>query len=83
MTTGDRDTLRTSFDSAAALYQYTRPEYPAALVDELVAITGHGEIRRRLAERPDGMLRRHWGSVLQVARRLGAPRRPTGSAPGD
>ncbi len=30
----------------------------------------YGEIRRRLALRPDGRLRRHWGSVLQVARRL-------------
>ncbi len=27
------------------------------------------EIRRRLAERPDGRLRRHWGTVLHVARR--------------
>jgi SAM-dependent methyltransferase len=29
----------------------------------------HGEIRRRLAVRPDGMLGRHWGAVLNVARR--------------
>jgi SAM-dependent methyltransferase len=29
----------------------------------------YGEIRRRLAERPDGMLRRHWGAVLNVATR--------------
>jgi SAM-dependent methyltransferase len=28
------------------------------------------EIRRRLKERPDGNLRRHWGTVLHVARRL-------------
>ena len=28
-----------------------------------------GEIRRRLAERPDGLLRRHWGGVLHVAGR--------------
>jgi SAM-dependent methyltransferase len=27
------------------------------------------EIRRRLAARPDGLLRRHWGAVLHVARR--------------
>jgi SAM-dependent methyltransferase len=27
------------------------------------------EIRRRLAARPDGMVRRHWGSVLEIARR--------------
>jgi SAM-dependent methyltransferase len=29
----------------------------------------YGEIRRRLAERPDGRLWRHWGAALQVARR--------------
>ncbi|MDX6198788.1 MAG: hypothetical protein QOJ79_1939 [Actinomycetota bacterium] len=29
----------------------------------------YGEIRRRLAERPSGQLRRHWGAVLHVARR--------------
>ncbi len=29
----------------------------------------YGEIRRRLAARPDGRLRRHWGAVLHVARR--------------
>lgn len=31
----------------------------------------YGEIRRRLAQRPDGTLCRHWGAVLHVARRLG------------
>jgi SAM-dependent methyltransferase len=38
----------------------------------------YGEIRRRLAVRPDGALRRHWGAVLNVARRAGphAPPRP-------
>ena len=30
----------------------------------------YGEIRRRLAERPDGTLRRHYGSVLHIARRV-------------
>jgi SAM-dependent methyltransferase len=30
----------------------------------------YGEIRSRLARRPDGLLRRHWGAVLHVARRL-------------
>ena len=30
----------------------------------------YGEIRRRLALRPDGLVRRHWGGVLHVARRL-------------
>jgi SAM-dependent methyltransferase len=29
----------------------------------------YGEIRRRLAERPERRLRRHWGAVLHVARR--------------
>jgi SAM-dependent methyltransferase len=29
----------------------------------------YAEIRRRLAWRPDGRLRRHWGAVLHVARR--------------
>jgi SAM-dependent methyltransferase len=29
----------------------------------------YGEIRRRLATRPDGLLRRHWGCVLHIARR--------------
>jgi SAM-dependent methyltransferase len=29
----------------------------------------YGEIRRRLAQRPGGLVRRHWGSVLQIARR--------------
>lgn len=28
----------------------------------------YGEIRRRLAQRDDGLLRRHWGGVLQIAR---------------
>jgi len=28
----------------------------------------YGEIRRRLSQRPDGRLRRHWGGVLHVAR---------------
>ncbi|HET7343550.1 MAG TPA: methyltransferase domain-containing protein [Methylomirabilota bacterium] len=29
----------------------------------------YSEIRRRLAERPDGLVRRHWGAALHVARR--------------
>ncbi|WP_037077376.1 class I SAM-dependent methyltransferase [Pseudonocardia spinosispora] len=33
----------------------------------------YGEIRRRLALRPDGRLRRHWGAVLHVARRRNTP----------
>jgi SAM-dependent methyltransferase len=31
----------------------------------------YGEIRRRLAKRADGRLRRHWGAVLHVAQRAG------------
>lgn len=30
----------------------------------------YGEIRRRLAARPDGQLRRHWGAMLHVARKV-------------
>ena len=30
------------------------------------------EVRRRLAQRPDGQLRRHWGGVLHIARRRDA-----------
>jgi SAM-dependent methyltransferase len=33
----------------------------------------YGEIRRRLAERRDGRVRRHWGTVLHVARRRDHP----------
>ena len=33
----------------------------------------YGEIRRRLAERPGGLLRRGWGTVLHVARRAERP----------
>jgi SAM-dependent methyltransferase len=52
-----------------------------AYIDLLETFSGHiamqpwqrerlyGEVRRRLAERPGGLLRRHWGTVLHVARR--------------
>jgi hypothetical protein len=30
----------------------------------------YGEIRRRLGGRTDGRVRRHWGAVLHIARRL-------------
>jgi SAM-dependent methyltransferase len=33
----------------------------------------YAEIRGRLAGRPDGRLRRHWGAVLHVARRVSYP----------
>ena len=38
----------------------------------------YGEIRRRLAERPGGRLRRHWGAVLHVARRRDIDQAATG-----
>jgi SAM-dependent methyltransferase len=47
--TGDREQLRTTFDSAAALYQQARPEYPAELYDELIRLAGIGG-RDRLLE---------------------------------
>ena len=34
----DRERLRTTFNSAASLYQQARPEYPAELYDELVRL---------------------------------------------
>jgi hypothetical protein len=40
----------------------------------------YGEIRHRLAQRANGRLRRHWGAVLQVARRAHAPR-PVSATP--
>jgi SAM-dependent methyltransferase len=40
-----------------------------------------GEIRRRLARRPDGAVRRHWGAVLHVARRRDDQTPTKGSAP--
>jgi len=40
----------------------------------------YGEIRRRLALRPDGQLRRHWGVVLHIARRQ--PSRSASAGPG-
>jgi trans-aconitate methyltransferase len=36
--TDDRQRLRTTFDSAAPLYQRARPEYPPELYDELVRL---------------------------------------------
>jgi SAM-dependent methyltransferase len=36
----------------------------------------YSEIRRRLDERADGLLRRGWGAVLHVARRLDHPHAP-------
>lgn len=41
----------------------------------------YGEIRRRLAARPDGTVRRHWGTVLQIARRRDEPAVGTSPSP--
>jgi len=38
--TSDRDRLRTTFDSAADLYQEARPKYPDEIFDELAALAG-------------------------------------------
>ena len=38
----DRERLRTTFNFAARLYHQARPEYPAALYDELVRLAGLG-----------------------------------------
>lgn len=40
----------------------------------------YGEVRRRVAQRADGRLRRHWGAVLHVARRRDEPVEATDSA---
>ena len=36
----DREQLRTTFDSAARLYDQARPDYPDELLDELVRLAG-------------------------------------------
>ena len=36
----DRERLRQTFDAAAARYDRVRPDYPEALFDDLVALTG-------------------------------------------
>ncbi len=62
---------------------YTAAEY----IDLISTFSGHiamadwqrerlyAFVRAKLAERPDGTLRRHWGAVLQVARRRDTPAR--------
>jgi SAM-dependent methyltransferase len=61
--------------------RYTAQEY-IALLDTFsshIDMAGwqrdrlYGEIRRRLAGRPDGKVRRHWGVVLEVAARRDEP----------
>jgi SAM-dependent methyltransferase len=80
----DRDEIESSglFDVAAVRQYDWETVYDAdGYIDLLNTFSGHiamedwqrervyGEIRRRLSRRPDGRLRRHWGGVLQVARR--------------
>jgi hypothetical protein len=78
--TADRDRLRATFESAAWLYHHVSYS-TGGYIRLLDTFSGHiamdawkrdrlySEIRRRVAERPDGRLRRHWGTVLHVARR--------------
>jgi len=51
-------------------------------MEEWQRVRLHGEIRRRLAERPDGRLRRHWGGILQIARLRNDPGLSTPPATG-
>ncbi|UBU10565.1 hypothetical protein [Nonomuraea gerenzanensis] len=59
--------------------RYTADEYIALLdtfsghiaMDRARNARLYREIRRLLAERPDGRLTRHWSAVLTVARRTG------------
>ena len=70
-----KDAMVTQFDWELT---YNADQY----IDLLNTFSGHiamapwqrerlyGEVRRRLSERPDGLLRRHWGAVLHIARRV-------------
>ncbi len=79
----DREEIEASgFFEVIATHQYDWETIHDAesYIDLLNTFSGHiamadwqrerlyGEIRRRLAERDDGRLRRHWGGVLQIAR---------------
>jgi hypothetical protein len=78
------DDLIALFEVAAVRQYDWERVYPAEEYIELLStFSGHlamaewkrrrlyGEIRRRLALRRDHSVRRHWGVVLHVARRLG------------
>lgn len=80
----DRDEIEASglFDVVdVAQYDWATVHDADGYIDLLNTFSGHiamqdwqrdrlfGEIRRRLGERPDGLVRRHWGGVLQIARR--------------
>ena len=81
---GDREEIEASglFGPVAARSFDWELVYGAdAYIDLLNTFSGHiameqwqrnrlySEIRRRLAERPEGALRRHWGAILEVAAR--------------
>ena len=69
----DRELLRQTFNTAAAQYQEARPEYPGELYAALIALAGLRPEADTLCEvgaGPGGQLRRHWGAVLHVARRV-------------
>jgi len=69
-------------DVVVRLYDWELEYDSESYIDLLNTFSGHiamadwkrerlyGEIRRRLAERPSGRLRRHWGVVLNVARKI-------------
>jgi hypothetical protein len=74
----ERERLRQTFDRAVELYDRVRPDYPEALFDDLIALTGLAAGDHLLevgcatgkATRPlEQTVRRHWGAVLHVARR--------------
>lgn len=86
---GDSDGL---FDQVATRHFNWETVYDAATYIELLnTFSRHlamqdwqrerlfGEIRRRLAARPDGLLRRHWAAVLEVARLSASGSRPEGT----
>jgi SAM-dependent methyltransferase len=68
-------------DIAVRHFDWETVHDAASYIDLLDTFSGHiamapwqrdrlyGEIRHRLAARPDGRLRRHWGAVLHVCRR--------------
>ncbi len=85
---GERAGIEASglFEVVAVRQYHWTQVYPAEKYLELLStFSGHlamadwqrerlyGEIRQRLAQRPDGSARRGWGAVLNVARRREAP----------
>jgi SAM-dependent methyltransferase len=91
----DREEIEASglFDVVEVRQYDWETTYDAAgYIELLTTFSGHiamrdwqrdrlfGEVRRRLARRPDGLVRRHWGGVLHIARRGTAAGAPMGDA---